>query len=282
MRKSSPVKYDQSSHNTVQIAVTKVHLSVTPYIKYKFHCLQITDMCCEQLPVTSILSKCIDESLCICYLVHPQSSRQKPLRGIVGRLLSAHMALPKSNNMTQKKNIVPYMITKCQVHLHEGPQSRETKSRLKTKGKKERSRTDQNSRTALHRACSARQAEIVEFLLQLGVPVNDKGDAGWSPLHTVASAGQDEIVKALLGKCAQVNAVSQNGCTPLHYTASKNRHEIAAMLLEGGADSAAEDHCEATAMHRAAAKGNLKMIRILLYYRTSTNIRTLRVTLLYT
>uniref|UniRef100_A0A2K6CH87 Uncharacterized protein n=1 Tax=Macaca nemestrina TaxID=9545 RepID=A0A2K6CH87_MACNE len=115
-------------------------------------------------------------------------------------------------------------------------------------------RTEQNSRTALHWACSARQAEIVEFLLQLGVPVNDKGDAGWSPLHTAASAGQDEIVKALLGKCAQVNAVSQNGCTPLHYTASKHRHEIAVVLLEGGADPAAEDRCEATAMHQAAAK----------------------------
>uniref|UniRef100_A0A0D9RA55 26S proteasome non-ATPase regulatory subunit 10 n=1 Tax=Chlorocebus sabaeus TaxID=60711 RepID=A0A0D9RA55_CHLSB len=136
------------------------------------------------------------------------------------------------------------------------------------------SRNDQNSRTALHWACSARQAEIVEFLLQLGVPVNDKGDAGWSPLHTAASAGQDEIVKALPGKCAQVNAVSQNGCTPLHYTASKHRHEIAVMLLEGGADPAAEDHREATAMHQAAAKGNLKMIPILLYYRTSTNIDT--------
>uniref|UniRef100_A0A2R9A9B5 Uncharacterized protein n=1 Tax=Pan paniscus TaxID=9597 RepID=A0A2R9A9B5_PANPA len=89
-----------------------------------------------------------------------------------------------------------------------------------------------NSRTALHWACSARHAEIVEFVLQLGVPVSDKGD-----------------------------------------TASKNRNEIVVKLLEGRVDPHAEDHCEATAMHRAAAKGNLKMIPILLYYRTSTNIQ---------
>uniref|UniRef100_A0A2K5PU27 Uncharacterized protein n=1 Tax=Cebus imitator TaxID=2715852 RepID=A0A2K5PU27_CEBIM len=131
-------------------------------------------------------------------------------------------------------------------------------------------RPDQDSRTALHWACSARQAEIVEFLLQLGVPVNDKDNAGWSPLHTAASAEQDEIVKVRLGL---VNTVSQSGCTPLHHTASENRHEIAIMLLEGGADPNAKDHCEATAMHRAAAKGNLKMIPILLYHRTSTNIQ---------
>uniref|UniRef100_A0A2K5EYW5 Uncharacterized protein n=1 Tax=Aotus nancymaae TaxID=37293 RepID=A0A2K5EYW5_AOTNA len=115
-------------------------------------------------------------------------------------------------------------------------------------------RTDQNSRTTLHWACSAGHTEIVEFLLQLGVPVNDKDHAGWSPLHIADSAGRDEIVKALLGKGAQVNAVDQNGCTLLHYAASKNRHEITVMLLEGGANPDAKDHYEATAMHQAAAK----------------------------
>uniref|UniRef100_A0A8D2AJY6 Proteasome 26S subunit, non-ATPase 10 n=1 Tax=Sciurus vulgaris TaxID=55149 RepID=A0A8D2AJY6_SCIVU len=109
--------------------------------------------------------------------------------------------------------------------------------------KSQATRTDQDSRTTLH-----------WFLLQLGVAVNDKDDAGWSPLHIAASAGRDEIVKALLGKGAQVNAVNQNGCTPLHYAASKNRHEIAVMLLEGGANPDAKDHYEATAMHQAAAK----------------------------
>lgn len=38
-------------------------------------------------------------------------------------------------------------------------------------------RTDEDSRTALHWACSARHTETVEFLLQLGVPANDKDDA---------------------------------------------------------------------------------------------------------
>uniref|UniRef100_A0A286XCD4 Uncharacterized protein n=1 Tax=Cavia porcellus TaxID=10141 RepID=A0A286XCD4_CAVPO len=102
-------------------------------------------------------------------------------------------------------------------------------------------RTDQDSRTALHWACSAGHTEI--------------------------------IVKALLGKGAQVNAVNQNGCTPFHYAASKNRHEIAVMLLENGANPDAKDHYEATAMHQAAAKGNLKMIHILLYYKASPNIQ---------
>uniref|UniRef100_A0A2K5HPN1 Uncharacterized protein n=1 Tax=Colobus angolensis palliatus TaxID=336983 RepID=A0A2K5HPN1_COLAP len=88
---------------------------------------------------------------------------------------------------------------------------------------------------------TTRHTGIVEFLLHLGVPVNDKDD--------------DEIVKTLLGKGAQVNAVNQNGCTPLHYAAFKNRREIAVMLLEGRANPHAKDHYEATALHWAAAKG---------------------------
>uniref|UniRef100_A0A8C5XLP2 26S proteasome non-ATPase regulatory subunit 10 n=1 Tax=Microcebus murinus TaxID=30608 RepID=A0A8C5XLP2_MICMU len=131
-------------------------------------------------------------------------------------------------------------------------------------------RTDQDSRTALHWAWSAGHTEIVEFLLQLGVPVNDKDDAGWFPLHIAASAGWDEILKALLGKGAQVNAVNQNGRTPLHYAASKNRHEIAVMLLEGGANPDAKDHYEATAMHRAAER--VEEAKLLVSHRASIYI----------
>ncbi|XP_006835556.1 PREDICTED: 26S proteasome non-ATPase regulatory subunit 10-like [Chrysochloris asiatica] len=118
-------------------------------------------------------------------------------------------------------------------------------------------KTDQDNRTVLHWACSAGHTEIVEFLLQRGVPVNDKDDAGCTPLHIDASAGWDETVKALLGKGAQVNAVNQDGCTPLHYAASKNRLEIAIMLLEGGANPDAKDYFEATAVHLGSSQGHL-------------------------
>lgn len=59
---------------------------------------------------------------------------------------------------------------------------------------------DSGQRTAFAWACLS-WTEIVEFLLQLGVPVNDKDDAGWSLLFIAASFGRDEIeVKALTGK----------------------------------------------------------------------------------
>ncbi|XP_049683265.1 26S proteasome non-ATPase regulatory subunit 10 isoform X3 [Accipiter gentilis] len=134
-------------------------------------------------------------------------------------------------------------------------------------------KADQDNRTALHWACSAGHTDVADLLLGLGVPVNDKDDAGWTPLHIAASAGRDEIVKALIAKGAHVNAINQNGCTPLHYAASKNKQEIAIMLLENGADPDATDHFESTPLHRAAAKGNLKMVQILLQHNASVNIR---------
>ncbi|XP_062440590.1 26S proteasome non-ATPase regulatory subunit 10 isoform X2 [Rhea pennata] len=112
-------------------------------------------------------------------------------------------------------------------------------------------RADQDSRTALHWACSAGHTAVADLLLGLGVPVGDKDDAGWTPLHIAASAGRDEIVKALIDKGAQ----------------------IAIMLLENGADPDATDHFESTPLHRAAAKGNLKMIQILLRHNASVNIQ---------
>ncbi|XP_041252389.1 26S proteasome non-ATPase regulatory subunit 10 isoform X1 [Onychostruthus taczanowskii] len=134
-------------------------------------------------------------------------------------------------------------------------------------------RADQDHRTALHWACSAGHTDVADLLLGLGVPVNDKDDAGWTPLHIAASAGRDEIVKALIAKGAHVNAVNQNGCTPLHYAASKNKQEIAIMLLENGADPDATDHFESTPLHRAAAKGNLKMVQILVQHNATLDIR---------
>uniref|UniRef100_A0A2K6CH60 Uncharacterized protein n=1 Tax=Macaca nemestrina TaxID=9545 RepID=A0A2K6CH60_MACNE len=75
-------------------------------------------------------------------------------------------------------------------------------------------RTEQNSRTALHWACSARQAEIVEFLLQLGVPVNDKGDA--------ASKHRHEIAVVLLEGGADPAAEDRCEATAMHQAAAKD------------------------------------------------------------
>lgn len=59
-------------------------------------------------------------------------------------------------------------------------------------------RADQDSRSALHWASSAGHSEIIECLLQLGVPMNMNQESGYS--HTATYVGLDKIMKVLLGK----------------------------------------------------------------------------------
>lgn len=93
-------------------------------------------------------------------------------------------------------------------------------------------RADQDSRFALHLASSAGHSEIIEFLLQLEVPMN-KQESGCSP-HTAASVGLDKIIKVLLGKGEKGNAINQMLHSLFCAVLTKER-EISVMLLAGGA-----------------------------------------------
>lgn len=94
-------------------------------------------------------------------------------------------------------------------------------------------RADQDSRFALHLASSAGHSEIIEFLLQLGVPMNNNQESGCSP-HTAASVGLDKIIKVLLGNGEKGNAINQM-LHSLFCAVLTNEHEISVMLLAGGA-----------------------------------------------
>uniref|UniRef100_A0A2K5KSI3 Uncharacterized protein n=1 Tax=Cercocebus atys TaxID=9531 RepID=A0A2K5KSI3_CERAT len=65
----------------------------------------------------------------------------------------------------------------------------------------------------MHWACSAVHTEIVEFLLHLGVPVNDKGDAAFKNRH--------EIAVMLLEGRANPHAKDHYEATALHWAAAK-------------------------------------------------------------
>uniref|UniRef100_A0A2K5QM37 Uncharacterized protein n=1 Tax=Cebus imitator TaxID=2715852 RepID=A0A2K5QM37_CEBIM len=58
-------------------------------------------------------------------------------------------------------------------------------------------RTDQDSRTALQWACSAGHTEIVEFLLQLGVPIAVMLLEGRAKHHYEATAMHRAVAKVL-------------------------------------------------------------------------------------
>uniref|UniRef100_A0A671G4R6 Uncharacterized protein n=1 Tax=Rhinolophus ferrumequinum TaxID=59479 RepID=A0A671G4R6_RHIFE len=85
-------------------------------------------------------------------------------------------------------------------------------------------RTDQDSRTALRRACSARHTETVEFLLQFGVPANDKDDA--------ASKNRQEITVMLLEGGANPDAKDHYEATAMHKASAKGNDDSDPPVLQ--------------------------------------------------
>lgn len=91
--------------------------------------------------------------------------------------------------------------------------------------------------TCLHKACIKGNLLMVEKILQTGIEINVKDNAGWTPLHEACNRGFLDVVRYLLENGANVNAPGgPNNDTPLH-DASMNKHmDVVKLLLEHGAD----------------------------------------------
>jgi ankyrin repeat protein len=74
--------------------------------------------------------------------------------------------------------------------------------------------------------------ELVEYMLSLGVDVNQTDRSGISPLYVGVYTGNISIVKLLLSKKADPWIKGHNSSTVLHICAERNFVEIAKLILE--------------------------------------------------
>ena len=95
------------------------------------------------------------------------------------------------------------------------------------------------ARLALHVAALRGDAGKVRNLLLFGAAVNQRNDAGCTPLHSACfrGAGDPECVKLLLRAGADVDAVSGNGLTALAMACILGHGDCVRLLLLAGADS---------------------------------------------
>ncbi|XP_075973107.1 uncharacterized protein LOC142974576 [Anticarsia gemmatalis] len=125
-------------------------------------------------------------------------------------------------------------------------------------------RLDENDRLLIHWAALGGNENLVDYLIDMGSPIDPSDDTNSTPLILASSAGRVEVVKLLLSKGANVNKKTSRGQSPLHYASSKGHIEVAKLLISFDANVNIKDVLEATPLHRAAAQGRNNIVELLL------------------
>ncbi|MHB1455654.1 MAG: ankyrin repeat domain-containing protein [Armatimonadota bacterium] len=96
---------------------------------------------------------------------------------------------------------------------------------------------DEGQNTLLHHVAARGDEDIIGFLINKGLDVNDRNASGSTALH-FAALERYEAVGLLIDAGADVNAINSTGTTPLHYLVAENDGGLdeALLLLRAGAD----------------------------------------------
>jgi ankyrin repeat protein len=99
-------------------------------------------------------------------------------------------------------------------------------------------RTEAGCTPLLVAAASSNDPEVVKALIAEGAGVNEKYVGNWTPLMVAAAENSNpEVIKALVEAGAEVNAKDDVGWTPLMVAARYNDNpEVIRVLIEEGAD----------------------------------------------
>ena len=123
--------------------------------------------------------------------------------------------------------------------------------------------TDSRGSTPLILASYYNFLEITDFLIEKGVPIDEKDGTGNTALMGVCFKGFTTIAKKLIEHGANVNERNTMGATPLIYAVTFNKPEIAKMLLDKGADRSVKDARGNTALDHAKLQGSAALIDLL-------------------
>jgi ankyrin len=118
----------------------------------------------------------------------------------------------------------------------------------------------QKGNTALHIACLAGQAEIVNILIEHNAAVNVQSQNGFTPLYMAAQENHFDIVKHLLEHNANQSLATEDGFTPLAVALQQGHDKVVAVLLENDTRS----KVRLPALHIAAKKDDVKAATLLL------------------
>ena len=120
--------------------------------------------------------------------------------------------------------------------------------------------------TALLEASQSGNNEAVQFLLDLGVNVNNRNSAGRTALMLACGARHEDVVQTLLSAGAKVNSQDNAGQTALIFACISGSLVVIRSLLSAKADPNLQNRNGNTAMHLACSMGNTELVNLLVKF----------------
>jgi len=93
-----------------------------------------------------------------------------------------------------------------------------------------------NNTHILHAVAGFNRIDVCEYLIGLGIDVNQPDDDMARPLHEAVRWNYLDMCKYLLKNGALIDVTDEEGHTPLHYAAWNGRFDACDLLLKSGAD----------------------------------------------
>ncbi|XP_076331772.1 uncharacterized protein LOC143236945 isoform X2 [Tachypleus tridentatus] len=113
----------------------------------------------------------------------------------------------------------------------------------------------------IHWACVHGYISVVDILIEAGVHVDVLDARQCTPLMTASRHGHTNLVGYLIGRGANPRTTNINGNGPIHWAAYKGYPEMMRLLIYSGADPEHRDILGQTPLHLASANGNLIAVR---------------------
>jgi len=108
---------------------------------------------------------------------------------------------------------------------------------------------DNAGNTPLHNAAIVGSVAITEFLLTKGADINAANTILNTPLHEALSYGKDDLAKMLIMKGADIRRQGSKGTYPLHIAVQKSQKSTVELLIEKGADLESKQIAQATPLN---------------------------------
>ena len=169
--------------------------------------------------------------------------------------LKAYEALEKF--IASGQNVPAILLSKDILRLH----------KLGVAEKSENTR-DENGYTPLHRAVSAKDAELVKKLLESGADIDvvcSRGEysIGQTALYRAVDSKNTEIAKLLIEHKANLSAADLSGTFPLQKAAAMGMLDIVKLLIDNGADKQQKTLTGKTALMWAEQNGHASIAALL-------------------